>query len=94
MSERVARTRAEVSLFYSHFLSRECTLPGQPHQVTVDSELPPCDALHSAPAAAALNALANVSARSGGCQHHLDSIDQEPHLGPGHWDYVSDNQPQ
>lgn len=40
-----------------------------------------CDALHSALCAAALNALANASACNGGCQHHLDSIDQAPTWG-------------
>lgn len=83
LTERVARTcaAAEVSLFYSHFLSWERTLPGAPHQVTVNSELTRCDALLSALCAAASNALANASACNGGCQHHLDSIDQAPTRG-------------
>lgn len=90
-AERVARMRtaAEVSLFYSHVLLRECTLPGPPRQVTMISEPTRCDTLHSALCAAALNALANASACDGGCQRHLDSIDQAPT-----WGHVSDNQPK
>lgn len=73
LAERVARTRAaaDVSLFVF-------TLPGPPRQAKMNSELTRCDALHSALCAAALNASASASACDGGCQRHLDSIDQAP----------------
>ena len=71
-TDHVACTRAaaEVSLFYSHVLSWECTLPGLPHEVTVNSELTRRDALNSTPCLAALNALANASGCNGGRQQH------------------------
>lgn len=40
-----------------------------------------CAALTLLCAAAALNVLANASACNGGCQHHLDRIDQAPTWG-------------
>lgn len=95
LTERVALTHAaaEVSLFYSHFLSWQCTFPGPPHHVTMNSELTCCDVLHSALCATAstvwlmcLHALVDVNTI-------YTALIKPPH-GARLLAHVCDNQPE